>query len=208
MSGNFTIDQVGAVIAVLGIYVALMSVLSVSVEAVIGWFKIPIPWLQGKPSPAVALKEVEAWLPGDEKSQLEARVQALNKVLAALGEAQIKENLTGAQLAAKVGEVTTVYIKKERARRAAIRGLAVIVGVVLAYVFQIDTLQILAPLSPEAPQLWLNALGKEGAHWAGLILSGMAASAGSGFWHDQMARLRNAKAIAEMATNVSGVSAG
>ena len=204
MTGNFTIEQVGAVIAVLGIYIALMSVLSVSVEAVIGWFKVPIPWLQGKPSPAVALKEVEAWLPYDEQTQLEARIQALNKVLEALGQAQIKENLTGAQLAAKVGEVTTVYIKKERTRRAAIRALAVLVGIALAYIFQIDTLQILAPLSPEAPKLWQNALGTEGAHWAGLVLSGMAASAGSGFWHDQMARLRNAKAIAEMMTNVSG----
>ncbi len=201
---NTMITQIGEVIAVLGIYVALMSVLSVSVEAVISWFKIPIPWLQGKPSPAVALKEVESWLPADEQVQMEGRIQALNKVLEALGEMQIKEELTGAQLAAKVGEITTLYIKKERARRATIRALAVVVGILLAYIFQIDTLQILAPLSPEAPKLWLEALGREGAHWAGLILSGMGASAGSGFWHDQMARLRNAKALAEMATNISG----
>ncbi len=207
MTGTSAVSQIGEVIAVLGIYVALMSVLSVSVEVIISWFKIPIPWLQGKPSPAAALKEVESWLPDDEQVQLKGRVQALNKVLEALGEMQIKENLSGEQLAAKVGEATTLYIKKERTRRAVIRAMAVLVGIVLAYLFQIDTLQILAPLSPEAPQLWQHALGAEGAHWAGLVLSGMGASAGSGFWHDQMARLRNAKALAEMATNIGGGAA-
>ena len=47
MTGTSAVSQIGEVIAVLGIYVALMSVLSVSVEVIISWFKIPIPWLQG-----------------------------------------------------------------------------------------------------------------------------------------------------------------
>ncbi|MBT3315904.1 MAG: hypothetical protein HN390_14955 [Anaerolineae bacterium] len=53
------------VLGLLGIYAALMAVLAIVVEAIISWFKIPIPWLQGKPSPEVVLKEVKGWL--DEK---------------------------------------------------------------------------------------------------------------------------------------------
>jgi hypothetical protein len=64
--------------------------------------------------------------------------------------------------------------------------------------FQIDTLQLVAPLSEPAQALWQETLGANGAHHVvGLVLSGLAASAGSSFWHDQSARLRQLKAVSE-----------
>jgi hypothetical protein len=203
-------DQVASAIAVIGVYVALMAVLSVSVEAVIGWFKIPITWLQGKPSPADVLAEVKDWLPQQEDSaNWEARVAALNKALDAIGETRIdyKKETTLAEIATRVGEATTKHVKRERDRRGVIRLIAVVVGFLFAALFQIDTLQLLAPLSLPAQELWLRTLGPDGAHIAGLALSGLAASAGSGFWHDQSARLRTLKGIAESTGGGAGSAA-
>ena len=56
-------NEFGEVIAVLGVYFAMMAVLAVAVEALISWFKVPIPWLQSAPSPSDVLKEAKDWLP-------------------------------------------------------------------------------------------------------------------------------------------------
>lgn len=193
-------DQVANAIAVLGVYFALMAVLSVSVEAVVGWFKIPIPWLQGKPSPDDVLQEVRDWLPREQDAeQLEARITALNKSLTAIGETPIdlKDGAKIADIVKKVGEATTVYLRSERLRHGAIRLLAMLVGIGFAAAFQVDSLELLGPLSRSAKELWLETLGAGGSHTVGLLLSGLAASAGSSFWHDQSARLRNLKNVAE-----------
>jgi hypothetical protein len=79
-------DQIANAIAVIGVYFALMAVLAVLVEAFIGWFKIPIPWLQGKPSPSDVLNEVKGWLPADEQAAAQAhaslRSTSLSRLLA------------------------------------------------------------------------------------------------------------------------------
>jgi hypothetical protein len=190
-------DEVTNALAVVGIYFALMAVLSVSVEAVIGWFKVPIPWLRGKPSPNDVLNEIKTWLPADAREAAQARVIALNKALRAIGEVELKEDALVADIVAKVGEATTRYIQQERVRRAAIRGMAVVIGIGAAALFRIDTLQLLAPLSAPAQAMWQQTLGPDGSHVVGLVLSGLGASAGSSFWHDQSARLRKLKAASE-----------
>jgi hypothetical protein len=193
-------DQVANAIAVLGVYFALMAVLSVSVEAVVGWFKIPIPWLHGKPSPDEVLNEVRGWLPREQDAEeLEARIAALNKSLTAIGETPIefKDGIKIADVVKKVGEATTVYLRSERDRHGAIRLLAMLVGIGFAAAFQIDSLELLGPLSESARALWLETFGANGSHMVGLLLSGLAASAGSSFWHDQSARLRNLKKVTE-----------
>jgi hypothetical protein len=202
--GVTEMDQVTNALAVIGIYFALMAVLSVSVEAVIGWFKIPIPWLQGKPSPSDVLNEVVGWLPADEEKAARARVVALNKALRAIGEVELKEDASIADIVAKIGQATTRYVQQERVRRAVIRVMAVVFGVGFAWLFQIDTLQLLAPLAEPAQALWQETLGGNGAHVVGLVLSGMAASAGSSFWHDQSARLRQLKAASEAVGELIG----
>jgi hypothetical protein len=190
-------DQVVNAFAVIGVYFALMAVLAVSVEAVINWFKVPIPWLQGKPSPSDVLNEVAGWLSINEAEDAQARIVALNKALRAIGEMELREDASVSDLVAKIGQATTRYIQVERDRRAVIRLMAIAFGIAFAWLFQIDTLQLLAPLVGQAQVLWQETLGMSGAHVVGLVLSGLAASAGSSFWHDQSARLRQIKSATQ-----------
>jgi hypothetical protein len=196
-------DQVTNAIAVIGIYFALMMVLSVSVEAVINWFKVPISWLQGKPSPNDVLNEVASWLPADEQEAIRARIIALNKALRAIEQAELKEDASTADIVETIGKANTEHKQQDRVRRAVIRVLAIALGIGFAVLFQIDTLQLLAPLSAPAQALWQETLGPNGAHVVGVVLSGIAASAGSSFWHDQSARLRQLKAMSETVREVT-----
>lgn len=190
-------DQVTNAIAVVGVYFALMAVLAVGVEAVINWFKIPIPWLQGKPSAEDVLKEVKDWLPAEKEDSLEARIKALNKFLDAIGEKPIvfDDGISLVDIVERIGSGTTKHIEKDRLRLGMIRLIAVILGISLAAIFQVDTLQLLEPLYEPAQRVWLQVLGTDGAHLVGVVLSGLAASAGSSFWHDQSARLRYLKKV-------------
>lgn len=198
-------DQVANAIAVLGIYFAMMAVLAVGVEAVISWFKVPIPWLQGKPSPNDVLKEVKDWLPKSEADSLKARITALNKSLRAIGDIELRDDTSVEDVVAKVGEATTKHVQKERVRRAIIRVMAIAFGVLFAWLFNVDTLSLLSPLF-EAVEgtLQETLLNAQGAHLIGLLLSGLAASAGSSFWHDQSARLRQIKTASESAGELVG----
>jgi hypothetical protein len=196
-------DQVTNAIAVIGIYFALMLVLSVSVEAVINWFKVPVSWLQGKPSPEDVLNEVANWLPADEQEAVRARIIALNKALRAIERAELKEDASTADIVETIGEATTEHQQQDRVRRAVIRVLAVALGIGFAVLFQIDTLQLLAPVSTPAQAMWQETLGTNGAHVVGVVLSGVAASAGSSFWHDQSARLRQLKAMSEAVREIT-----
>ena len=204
-------EGIESAVAVVGIYFALMAVLAVSVEAVIGWFKIPIPWLQGKPSPDDVLKEVQNWLPkpkeeDDEakKADWKARITALNKALEGLGQQKVDEDTSLDDVAKAIGKAYKKHIQNERVRRGFIRIFAVVFGIGIAVLFQIDTLNLLAPLSEEAQKLWMGNLGAQGAHVVGLVLSGLAASAGSSFWHDQSARLRSLKKVTEAVGETAG----
>jgi hypothetical protein len=197
-------DQIANAIAVIGVYFALMAVLAVLVEAFIGWFKIPIPWLQGKPSPSEVLNEVKGWLPaGAKEAALPARIVALNKSLKAIGEVELKEGATVADIAAMVGKATTKFTDQDRQRQAVIRLMAIVLGIGFAALFQIDTMQILAPLLQPAQGMPQVTLGGN-AHLVGLVLSGLAASAGSSFWHDQSVRLRQVRTATEGIGELTG----
>lgn len=193
-------DSFSNAIAVIGVYFALMAVVAVMVEAVISWLKIP-SWspLQGKPSPSDVLNEVAGWLPQDAEEVMKGRVKALNKALVEIGKAPLPLDKmpTVDKLVETIGEATTRHIKKERERRAVIRLLAIVFGIGFAWLFQIDTLQLLAPIFEPAKELGLKTLDPTWAQVVGLVLSGFAASAGSSFWHDQSARLRKLKAASE-----------
>ena len=165
-----------------------MAVLAIVVEAIISWFKIPIPWLQGKPSPEVVLKEVKGWL-GDDADNQEAHINAINKALKAVGETELGKDATVADIAQKVGDAFTKYTEVERKRRALIRLIAVVLGIGAAWVFKIDTMILLSPIYMKTPLTEISAIG--------IMLSGLSASAGSSFWHDQSARLRQIKAAKE-----------
>lgn len=94
-----------------------------------------------------------------------------------------------------------------------IRTLSVIVGVALAYILQIDSAELLAGLLPASTTTFLETvlvvedsrvLGLEFARnlTAGILLSGLAASAGSNFWHDRLSQLQAVRSTAEAAAGV------
>ena len=64
------------------------------------------------------------------------------------------------------------------------------IGIVIAFILQINTFEILGSLfSDEITQSLATPLGQIG----GVVLTGLAASAGSSFWHDMLGRVRNLK---------------
>jgi hypothetical protein len=193
------VDQVTNALAVIGVYFALMAVLSASVEAVISWLKVPLTNLQGKPSPEDVLNEITDWLPADQREAILLRIIALNKALVAIGKVgwQLQDNATVDKLVERIGRATTEYVRQDRRRRAYIRALAVGLGIGFAVLFQIDTLQVLTPLFPVDQLPWRGISCAFCTHVAGLLLSSVAASTGSSFWHDQSARLRQLKNAAE-----------
>jgi hypothetical protein len=205
------VDEIGNAVAVLGVYFALMAVLSVAVEAVVGWFKIPIPWLQSKPSPGDVINEVQYWLPigSDEEARQQAmlvRITALNKALEAIGEIPLSSRATPAKIAETVGKATTKYIKLDRNRRAVIRAMTIGGGIAFAVIFRIDTVALLAPVAGTALDQWLAKMSADTLYVIGLVLSGIAASAGSSFWHDQSARLRGLKNASQAVGEAIGAS--
>ncbi|MBK8984881.1 MAG: hypothetical protein IPM39_02180 [Chloroflexi bacterium] len=83
-----------------------------------------------------------------------------------------------------------------------IRLISVIVGVTLAYMLQIDAADLLTDFLPESADFLstrFTLLPNWPAISAGIILTGLGASAGSGFWHDQLSRLQTVKKGAEAA---------
>ena len=97
----------------------------------------------------------------------------------------------------------------ERIRVLRLRFISVVFGTLLAYSLQVDSAVLLKDLFPEnANFLYLTLISQHSAlfTWigkvfripvfdltAGVVLTGLAASAGSGFWHDQLARLQTVK---------------
>ncbi|MCA9928448.1 MAG: hypothetical protein KC419_08225, partial [Anaerolineales bacterium] len=104
-------------------------------------------------------------------------------------------------------------LEKKRIRRT--RLVAVILGTTIAYFLQVDSAVLLRDLFPDGANfLFLTLIPHNSAlfHWiesrlsiptydltAGVILTGLAASAGSSFWHDQLGRLQAVKSGVEAA---------
>lgn len=97
-------------------------------------------------------------------------------------------------------------IESKRIRRT--RFISVLFGIFLAYMLQIDSADLLRDLFPTGATFleltllpatffsWIGNLfgaGNAYALTAGVVLTGLAASAGSGFWHDQLSRLQSIK---------------
>ncbi|MEM7334763.1 MAG: hypothetical protein AAF490_21990 [Chloroflexota bacterium] len=106
---------------------------------------------------------------------------------------------------------------KKRIRR--IRLLSFILGTALAYLMQVDSADLLADLFPNNSEFldltlipgssfllsWIprvTSLTEAFDLSAGILLTGLAASAGSTFWHDQLSRLQAAKKGVEQVQQV------
>lgn len=204
-------DQLTTVLGVLGAYFAIILVLAVSVETILepfSWFK----GLQKRVSPDDALRDIQLWLP--ENSDTGAKAAALANL-----SAEYKVNLADVQkrletvkdiadetakglgvtkpvdeaekkIAIYMASMREKYSLDERKRIAILRIVSAVVGIALAMMLKIDTFDILASLFPENVR---NILTTPQAQFGGMAITGLASSAGSAFWHDQLGKLRAIK---------------
>lgn len=184
---------IGEAISVLGLFFALMAILAIMVEAIVGALKLP-NWspIKGKPSPEDVLKEVRSWVPINSWNELVAQKKALEKAAKEIGGIELPKpfDLNASTIAEYVGLLMTKHVKDEKNRRFIIKLVAIVIGSILAFVLEINTLEVLRNLQGA------EAFG-EFPDWVGFVVSGIAASAGSHFWHDWSAQLRQLKSAKE-----------
>lgn len=105
---------------------------------------------------------------------------------------------------------------EEASRQRWLRVISILVGLALAYLLQIDAARLLDAAVPGVSSVINSIFNFSGeqmhTYWphfpaglsltAGMILTGLAASAGSAFWHNQLERLQATRRGAEAAANI------
>lgn len=208
---DLDINNISAVIGVLGAYFAILLVLAVSVETILEPFSF-FKGLQKKVNPDDVLKSVQEWLPegsgeaakvvaiqtyaaktNTDLAKLDATAKKLTseavETLKQLGlESQV--NTAQKEIAVKLATLREQHAANQKQRITILRTLSAVIGIAVATVLQINTFDIIGSLfSDEIMQSLNTPLGYSG----GIILTGLAASAGSSFWHDMLGRARNIK---------------
>lgn len=205
------INNFSVVLGVLGAYFAILLVLSVSVETILEPFSF-LKGLQKQANPDDVLKSIEEWLP--EGSGAAAKVIAIQSIakstrtdidnLDRTAKAQVatavatltqlgletKVDLARKEIAIKLSTLREKYASTEKQRITLLRLLSAIIGIIIAFLLHINTFEILGSLfSSQITQSLASPAGQYG----GIILTGLAASAGSSYWHDMLGRVRNIK---------------
>ena len=205
------ISNISVVLGVLGAYFAILLVLSVSVETILEPFSF-LKGLQKKASPDDVLRAVQEWLPEGsneaakavaietyaEKTKLDiaeinqtakdVSTKAVQTLIDMGFESQV--NTTQKEVAIKFSTLQEKYAASQKQRITILRTLSAVIGIIIAFALQINTFQILSALfSAETVQSLSGPFGQFG----GIVLTGLAASAGSSFWHDMLGRVRNVK---------------
>lgn len=172
-------------------------------------------------SPDKVMRDVAAWVPL--KSQADVQVATLNNLLntfdttltettglaeeagsavrdliAMTGLSEIAaENRI--KLAQKMVSVRNQYDESESVRIMRMRRLATGLGILIAGGLGMDTFALITPMLSESMRGWVDTPFMS---MAGMVLTGIAASAGSSFWHDQLDRVR---AVKQSARNLQSV---
>lgn len=205
------IDNLATIVGILGAYFAVIFVLSVSVETLIEPVSA-IPWLRKKPNPDDILNEIKEWLPAGSEGDVKAlAIQNLTTTVKATEEEVMKNvqdlkqiadqtlealgpnsKVTQVQkdLALKFAGLRRQYTLSEKRRITILRIISALVGMFIAWELQIDTFDILGELFPENVR---EILTEPNLQVGGTLITGLAASAGSSFWHDMLSRARNLK---------------
>ena len=205
------LSNIATILGILGAYFAVVLVLSVSVETILEPFS-SLPGLRKKLDPDDILKDIKEWLPAG--SDAEAKVTAIQSLTTDAkmtedellrGVQDLKQvadeaiqvlgpdsKITKAQkeLALKFAALRRKYALEEKQRITVLRVIAGLIGVVIAMLLRIDTFDILGVLFPPDVQAILT---QQNAQIGGMLITGLAASAGSSFWHDMLGRARNLK---------------
>jgi hypothetical protein len=216
-------DNIATIIGILGAYFAIVFVLSVSVETILEPFT-SLPWLRRKLDPDEILKDVKEWLPAgsdadakvtaiqtlttDAKKTEEQLIQSVGDLKQVADEAiQVlgpDNKITQAQkdLALKFAALRRNYALSEKHRITLLRVISAVIGMVIAIMLRIDTFDIIGVLLPTDVQ---NILTQPNAQLGGMLVTGLAASAGSSFWHDMLGRVRNLKDVVQEVSQVQVV---
>jgi hypothetical protein len=113
------------------------------------------------------LDDIAAQLAGAQASSLTQRMnEAANEVSAAIGE-------------------------YERRRILILRVVSAVIGVGLAFISGVDLLDLIS----SAPGFGRLQMASGFPSWIGEVVTGIAASSGSSFWHDQLDRVRSVKNV-------------
>jgi hypothetical protein len=210
-------DQLTAVLGVLGAYFAVILVMAVSVETILEpftWFKA----LQKKVSLEDVLGDIKGWLPpiadmgtraaaianlSEEYNvnlrDIQARLNLINVIADETAKGmgvQKRVDETEKKIAVYMAALRAKFAMNERKRITILRIASAIIGISIAIMLKIDTFDILGSLFPIDVRTILTT---PGGQIGGMIITGLASSAGSSFWHDQLGRLR---AIKDAARNV------
>jgi hypothetical protein len=110
-------------------------------------------------------------------------------------------DLARKEIAIKLSTLREKYASTEKHRITLLRSLSAFIGIIISFVLHINTFEILGSLfSDQITQSLASQLGQIG----GIILTGLAASAGSSYWHDMLGRARNIKeSVKQVAVAVS-----
>jgi uncharacterized coiled-coil protein SlyX len=219
--------------ATLAAFFAIMAVLAVGTEIILDILKVRV--LPKPTSPTEALAEFKKWVPEEVWGDLEQRTKYMEQVIQEVDVALVQTRIGIQRLSKKIdpilakyesvtpANVTTIlreldarYDALRNRRLAWIRFLSLVIGIFWAVVVQVNSLELLAPIIPDYID---SLLGGPGTFWyvvAGLTLSGLGAAAGSSFWYEQLARLRQARQVVDTATQLkeqataiaSGIAAG
>jgi hypothetical protein len=203
-----------ALLGTLAAYFAIMAVLAVGTEIVLDILKVKT--LKKPTSPSHVLAELKEWLPREMWDDMDERVKYMEQVVqdidktlseTQVGLTQLRRqaepilekygSLTSEKMVIVLAELEARYQAIRDNRLAWIRFLSLAIGIAWAVFLQINSLDLLAPVIPDSVA---ELLGGADAFWyqvAGLILSGLGAAAGSSFWYEQMARLRQTRKVVE-----------
>jgi hypothetical protein len=200
-------DNIANALGILGAYFAVLMVLAVGVEVVLEPFTL-FKGLRKKVSPEEFAADVKEWIAaGSDKAQ---KAEAITKLAERINIGVKDIQAFAAEMAAAaetVGipggadipkELMNIIYKyqyslDEKKRIAILRLLSAAIGVVIAVILQLDSFVMLSGLIPKGAVAMFST---PMAHWGGIILTGLSASAGSSFWHDQLAKVRAVKEVA------------
>jgi len=221
---QFDINSISAVLGVLGAYFAILLVLSVSVETILEPFSF-LKGLQKQANPDDVVKAVREWLPegsGEaakvvaiqayaEKARVDmAELDRIAKAQATAAEETLKQlgleeqvDTVKKEIAIKLSALREKYAASQRQRITILRTLSAVIGIIIAFALQINTFDILGSFFSADVMTSLNS---QWGHIGGIVLTGLAASAGSSFWHDMLGRVRNIKdTVKQVEVAVEGV---
>lgn len=202
----------------LGLLFFMFLVLGACVEVIIEVLrgileKIGVTWAKSKVSLDEALKLASEFAPDEKdlhtklqavksaalqlKTQAADKIQTLEQIKSKLADTGVSVDAVAAEINEVAANVKDDLRASDRTRMFILRTIAAVIACFLAWQSEFYVFQILAKsMAAEQYQGILQGLQ---AVWINVLVGGLAAAAGSSYWHDQLDKIRSLKAVsAEM----------